>query len=55
MDPALLIAVRLAREGYGDPQTLLHTRSDIVLAAFQHSEFMAKYEQTFSDLNKDPV
>lgn len=49
----MLIALRLSREGYGDPQTLLHTRSDIVLAAFQHSEFIAEYERAFAEINKD--
>lgn len=55
MDSALLIAVRLAREGYGDPQTLLKTPSDIVLACLQHSEFLADYEKAFSALNKEPT
>lgn len=53
METSLLIAVRLSREGYGDPQTLLQTRSDIVLACLQHSEFTADYERAFAALNKE--
>lgn len=53
MDSALLAALKLAREGYGTPEAILQMPADIVLAAIEHSNFIADYESTAVELNKE--
>ena len=54
MDPARLIALRLAKEGFGTPEQIENMRTDIVLDALQYSTFLADYEATYVELNKEP-
>lgn len=55
MDQALLIPVRLAKEGYGGtPEQIANMRTDFVLAALAYSDFQASYEETVTQLNKPP-
>lgn len=52
MNPALLTALKLAKEGYGRPDQILHMPADVVLAALEYSTFLGKYETTARELNK---
>ncbi len=55
MDEALLIPVRLAKEGFGGtPEAIANMRTDYVLAAVQYSSFLSDYEETFSVINQPP-
>lgn len=53
MDPALLAALKLSREGYGSPVEILEMPTDVVMAALEHSNFLAEYESTATELNKE--
>ena len=53
MDPARLICLRLAKEGFGTPEQIEGMRTDIVLDALQYSTFIADYESTCFELNKE--
>jgi hypothetical protein len=52
MDPALLTAIRLSREGFGTPQEILHMPADVVLAALEFVTFQDEYEATVRELNR---
>ena len=52
MDGARLVAVRLAKEGFGSVEEVLRMRTDIVLDALEYSTFSADYEETAYELNK---
>ena len=47
-----MIALRLAKAGYGRPDEILAMRCDLVLAAIEYEQFMDKYEQAVIELNK---
>jgi hypothetical protein len=53
MDAARLIALRLAKEGFGTPQEILAMPADIVLDAFRYSRFQAEYEETLYEINRE--
>lgn len=53
MDPARLITLRLAKEGFGTPEQIEQMRTDTVLDALQYSTFLADYESTYVELNKE--
>lgn len=53
MDPALLIAVRLSKEGYGMPQQILDSPTHHVLAMLNYSNFLADANETAQEMNKD--
>ncbi len=53
MDSGLLIALRLAKEGFGSPEDILEMRTDTVLAALEYCEFLVDYEITQSEISKD--
>ena len=48
-----LVAVRLAKEGYGSPEEIMRMRSDLVLDALEFSGFCSDYEATYVHLNRD--
>ena len=45
MDSALLVAARLAREGFGSAQEILNQPTDLVLAQLEYCAFCADYER----------
>lgn len=53
MEPALLIAVRLSKEGFGPPQQILESPARIVLAMLTYSNFLTDAQETATELNKD--
>lgn len=52
MDTATLIAVRLAKEGFGTADSILQQPTDLVLAQLEYAGFCAEYEQTALELAK---
>jgi hypothetical protein len=52
MNPARLIAVRLAKEGFGSPVAILRTPVSMVLDMLNYSNFLADYSETAGELNK---
>lgn len=54
MNHTMLIALRLAREGFGggDPERILGMRADLVMDAWEYVNFQADYEETLGELNK---
>ncbi len=50
-----LIVHRLAREGIGggDPERVLGMRADLVLGAWEMSTFLATFDETDVELNKE--
>ncbi len=52
MDTALLIAVRLAKLGFGPADRILRQTAPIVLASLAYTEFTVEYEAAYADLNK---
>jgi hypothetical protein len=54
MNHTMIIALRLAREGFGggDPERILAMRADLVLDAWEYINFQADYEETVAELNK---
>lgn len=53
MPSEMLIALRLAKDGFGTPQQILEMPSDIVLSALEYLGFISDYEDTMIELNKD--
>lgn len=53
MDPALLVALRLSKDGYGTPEQILRMPVGIVLAAIEYSTFLVDYENTVIAMNRD--
>lgn len=49
----MLIALRLAKEGFGTPTQILDMPSDVVLSALEYLTFLGDYEDTMIELNKD--
>lgn len=47
----MLIALKLAKEGYGTPDQVLAMRSDIVVAAVEYETFLNEYDRTIKVLN----
>lgn len=54
MEGDLLMALRLAREGFGggDPEKVLDMPTDLVLAAWELITFQSEYEETALEINK---
>jgi hypothetical protein len=52
MDEAMIVSLRLSKEGFGSPEAILNMPTDIVLAALEYSGFIADYESTYTELNK---
>lgn len=52
MDTAMLVALRLSKEGFGTPEEILAMPTDIVLAALEYSGFASDYEETMMEINK---
>jgi len=46
--------IRLARNGYGNPEEILEMRVDIVVAMLMYEKFRGDYEKAYSYLNKPP-
>ena len=53
MERDLLIAMRLAKEGFGTAEEILAQPTDIVLATVEYSTFLSDYESTHAELNRD--
>lgn len=52
MNPALLIAIRLSKEGFGTTLEILRTPVDIVLAQLEFCNFQRDYDDAVVDLNR---
>lgn len=52
MNPALLTALRLSKEGFGTPTEILAMPVGVVLGALNYSQFAGDYEAAFIELNK---
>ena len=52
MNPSLLVALRLSKEGFGTPTEILAMPVDVVLGALDFSKFSADYESAYIELNK---
>lgn len=52
---ALFVALRLAREGWcgGDPEKVLATRVDLVVAMMQYEIYKTEYERAWIELNRE--
>lgn len=53
VDEALLIAVKLAKAGYGSPVEILKFPTRVVLLALENERFVREYEDAFIALNKE--
>ena len=53
MPEAILISLRLSKEGFGRPDEILAMRADLVLAALEYVKFETDYEHAYLKLN-DP-
>lgn len=54
MDEARLVALRLAKEGFGTLQAITEMPADLVLDALEYSDFLADYQETHMELNRPP-
>lgn len=52
MPYAMFVVCELASAGYGTPATLLNTRCDIILSAYDYLKSMQEYEERFHQLNE---
>lgn len=48
-----MIALRLAKAGYGSPMEVLAMPSDLVMTALSYERFLGEYEEAYISLNKD--
>lgn len=53
MDSEMLVALRLAKEGFGTPEAILAMPTDIVLSALEYAGFVGDYEETMIEMNKE--
>ncbi len=53
MRPALLIAVRLSKEGFGSVDSIRTSASRSVLAMLTYSKFMIDAQETAAELNRE--
>lgn len=53
MDTALLMAVRLSKEGYGSPQQILDSPVRHVLAMLNYSNVLADAQETAGEINRE--
>ena len=49
----IVIALRLSKEGFGTPEDILKSSSDLVLAEVEYIKFCKDYEEVFYELNKE--
>lgn len=52
MEPDLLIALRLAADGYGTPKQIMEMPVDLVMAALEYVTFKATFEETAYEMNR---
>lgn len=52
MDPALLLAVRLSKEGHGSPQQILRSPTRHVFAMMHYSNAMSDAQDAATELNR---
>jgi hypothetical protein len=52
MDEAVVVALRLAKEGFGGVEAILAMPVDLVLDALEYSNFLATYNETLAELNR---
>lgn len=48
-----MVALRLAKEGFGRPDQILEMPADLVLEALEYSGFLGDYQDAMTNLNKD--
>lgn len=53
MDDDSLIALRLAKEGVGALDRILEMPADLVLDALEYAGFLADYQETMLQLNRE--
>ena len=47
-----VVALRLAKEGFGTPGAILEMPADLVLDAMEYAGFLADYQETVIRLNR---
>jgi len=52
MNPALLLAIRLGKEGFGAPTDILKMPVDVVLAIMEFCNFQRDYDEALVELNR---
>ncbi len=53
MDEALLVALRLAKDGFGTAAEILETPAPLVLAMLNYSSFLVDYQETYAEINRE--
>ncbi len=53
MDDATVVALRLAKEGYGSVESILAAPVDLVLDALEYTGFLDDYRETHLQLNRE--
>lgn len=53
MDESVVIALRLAKEGFGTPEQILAMPADLVLDALEYVGFLSDYQETMTNLNRE--
>lgn len=54
MDDSLVVAIRLAKEGFmgGNPVAILRSPVDVVLAMLEFSGFLIDYQDAYREMNR---
>jgi hypothetical protein len=53
MESDVMVALRLAKEGFGTPEQILAMPADLVLDALEYVGFLADYQETQHQLNRE--
>ena len=48
-----MTALKLSKDGFGNPQEILKMRTDVVLYMIEYSRFHSELESAFIELNKE--
>ena len=47
----MIVALKLAKAGYGTPAEIMEMQADVVIAATEYEGFLVRYEAEFQRLN----
>ncbi len=53
MEPDLLIAIRLSKEGFGSPEAIRNSPAPYVLAMLNYATFLADFNETATEMNRE--
>lgn len=48
-----MTALRLSKDGFGNPQEILKMRTDVVIYMIEYANFHSDYQSAFIELNKE--